>query len=196
MANENAAIRLSESPPIGAEIQRLRKHRGMTLDQLSMRAGVSKSVLSQIERDQTNPTLVTLCRIAEALESKPAAFFARPSDDRSIEKVKRNSVPKIASEDGLVRLDILGPLDTAEWLQWYQMTAEPGGVLASDAHGPNSWEHLSVIAGEIVVETPREKVLLSSGDTARYPTDDRHVLRNEGLEAAHAIMVVVRSENR
>lgn len=196
MGSENATLRPSESPPIGAEIQRLRKQRGMTLDQLSLRAGVSKSVLSQIERDQTNPTLVTLCRIAEALESRPAAFFAGPSDDGSIEKVKRNSVPRISSDDGLMRLDILGPLDTAEWLQWYLLTAEPGGVLASDSHGANSWEHLSVIEGEIAVETPREKILLNTGDTGRYPTDDRHVLRNESQKTARAIMVVVRSDNR
>lgn len=196
MPSESSPVTQTESPPIGAEIQRLRKHRGMTLDQLSLRAGVSKSVLSQIERDQTNPTLVTLCRIAEALESKPAAFFARPDDDRSIEKMKRNSVPKISSDDGLVRLDILGPLDTAEWLQWYQLIAEPGGVLASDSHGPNSWEHLSVTEGELTVETPREKVLLNTGDTARYPSDDTHILRNEGSVTARAMMVVVRSDNR
>jgi transcriptional regulator with XRE-family HTH domain len=195
MANDLNIEDQSSSPPIGMEIQRLRKSKAMTLEQLSLRAGVSKSVLSQIERDQTNPTLATLCRIAEALESKPEAFFAQPGDDRAIEKVKKNATPKIASDDNLIRLEILGPLNTAEWLQWYLLEADPGGVLDSDSHGDQSWEHLSVIEGTMTVETPREKVLLNCGDTGRYPTDDRHIIRNESDSPARAFMVVVR-QNR
>ena len=47
----------------------------MTLDELSSKSGVSKSILSQIERDLSNPTVTTVSRIAEALNEKLSDFF-------------------------------------------------------------------------------------------------------------------------
>jgi transcriptional regulator with XRE-family HTH domain len=180
---------------IGAEIQRLRKDRGFTLEQLAARAGVSKSVLSQVERDQTNPTIATLWRIAEALGIRPESFFAGTADDeRRIERIKDHAVPRIASEDGLVQLAILGPLETADWLQWYDVTFAPGGVLASASHGEGSREHLTVIEGALTVETPNDRVRLNAGDTGRYATDVRHVVRNDGEATARATMVVLGGE--
>ena len=184
------------TPLIGAQIQRMRKVRGATLEQLALRAGVSKSVLSQIERDRTNPTLATLWRIADALEVRPETFLGARGGEGSatIEHLKRHATPRITSEDGLVRLDILGPLETAAWLQWYLVTAEPGGVLASASHGEGSREHLTVTAGTLSVETPHDHVRLSEGDSARYATEVRHVLSNDGATTARATMVVLAGE--
>ena len=47
----------------------------MTLDELSAKSGVSKSILSQIERDLSNPTVTTISRIAEALDEKLSDFL-------------------------------------------------------------------------------------------------------------------------
>jgi mannose-6-phosphate isomerase-like protein (cupin superfamily) len=100
-------------------------------------------------------------------------------------------VPRIGSEDGRVTLDILGPLETADWLQWYLVTAAPGGVLASASHGEGSAEHLTILEGTLVVETPNDRVRLREGETGRYATDVRHELRNDGPGRARATMVVV-----
>ena len=190
-----AAFQPAPPPLIGGEIQRARKARDLTLEQLALRAGVSKSVLSQIERDQTNPTLATLWRIAEALGIPAESFFAGPgAEGAAIERVKPHAVPRLTSEDGLVRLDILGPLDTADWLQWYEVTAEPGGVLDSSSHGEGSREHLTVIAGELLVETRNDRVRLGEGETGRYAAHVRHVVRNEGAAPARAVMVVLGGE--
>ena len=51
----------------GATLQKLRLARGLTLDDLSRAAGVSKSMLSQIEREKTNPTIAVAWRLANAL---------------------------------------------------------------------------------------------------------------------------------
>ena len=47
---------LESLPKVGGEIQRLRLQHNLTLDQLAAKSGVSKSILSQIERDHSNPT--------------------------------------------------------------------------------------------------------------------------------------------
>jgi transcriptional regulator with XRE-family HTH domain len=59
---------LAEGPPaVGAKLQALRQARKLSLDELSKLAGVSKSMLSQVERNLANPTVVVLWRLATAL---------------------------------------------------------------------------------------------------------------------------------
>ena len=60
---------MEHPPKVGREIQRLRLLNNITLDELARKSGVSKSILSQIERDLSNPTLATIWRITKALES-------------------------------------------------------------------------------------------------------------------------------
>ena len=59
---------LSNTPPeVGATLQKMRLERGLTLEDLSRTAGVSKSMLSQIEREKANPTIAVTWRLANAL---------------------------------------------------------------------------------------------------------------------------------
>lgn len=53
---------------VSSNIRQLRQHRGMSLDDLSGRAGIAKSSASQLENGHSNPTLATLVAVADALE--------------------------------------------------------------------------------------------------------------------------------
>ena len=57
------------SPSLGKTIQRLRKAYNMSLGELSEQSGVAKSIISQIERNETNPTLGTVYRLSRALDT-------------------------------------------------------------------------------------------------------------------------------
>ena len=59
------------TPALGKTIQRLRKAYNMSLGELSEQSGVAKSIISQIERNETNPTIATVYRLSKALEFKP-----------------------------------------------------------------------------------------------------------------------------
>src|SRR5947209_20494290 len=56
------------TPSLGKRIQRLRKAYNMSLGELSEQSGVAKSIISQIERNETNPTLSTVYRLSRALD--------------------------------------------------------------------------------------------------------------------------------
>ena len=60
----------AKPPLIGKNIQKLRKARGLTLDVLSERSGVSKAMLSQIEQEKANPTVATVWKIAQGLDAE------------------------------------------------------------------------------------------------------------------------------
>lgn len=181
-----------EPPRVGATLQALRQAQGLSLDELSRRAGVSKSMLSQIERNQANPTVAVVWRLANALRVELSELLGgeRPAAP-PIEVVASHATPALSSPDGLCRLRILSPIDLAGNFEWYELTVQPGGALESAAHEPGSREHLSVLAGELEVTAGGSRQLVKSGETARYAVDGAHAIRNLSKMAATALLVVL-----
>lgn len=179
----------SAPPKVGQEIQRLRLEHKLTLDELATKSGVSKSILSQIERDRSNPTLATIWRITNALESPLENVLCAKKETKRFEKLSRNGTPEVTSEDGKFRLKILGTLNTVSVLQWYEFSAEPGALLKSEAHANASLENITLCSGEITVEAGGETSCIFEGETLRYRTDITHVLKNTGNKIAHGFMV-------
>ena len=71
------------------------------------------------------------------------------------------------------------------------MAAEPGAALVSEAHEPDTIEHLTVLEGEFGVESGGETIPATAGETVRYRADGPHSVRNTGAGPARALMVVV-----
>jgi len=186
---EAGAIALSGQ--LGKTIQRLRKAYNLSLSELSEQSGVAKSIISQIERNETNPTLATIWRLSQALDVSVDRFLGQSEDASFLEKSTAGDTPILHSEDGKCRLAIIGWLKTVEWLQWYDMRAEPGGVLDSDAHQRGSIECLSVLEGEMEVTIGDVTERARAGETLRYRCDRAHVIRNSGDRPARATMVVI-----
>src|ERR671933_1016587 len=111
---------------LGKTIQRLRKAYNLSLSELSEQSGVAKSIISQIERNETNPTLATIWRLSQALDVSIERVLAAGDEEPFIEKTSRADTPILVSEDGLMRLPIVGWIKTVEWLQWYDVRWEPG----------------------------------------------------------------------
>lgn len=181
-----------EPPKVGATLQQLRQAQGLSLDELSRRAGVSKSMLSQIERNQANPTVAVVWRLANALRVELSELLGgeKPSAP-AIETVAAHATPAMSSPDGLCQLRILGPIDLAGQFEWYELHIEPGGALESAAHEPGSREHLSILSGALEVTAGGTSRPLLCGETARYAVDGPHAIRNRGSEPAVALLVVI-----
>ena len=174
---------------LGNRLSSLRKRKNMTLDDLSAKSGVSKSILSQIERDLSNPTVTTISRISDALGEKLSDFFLKieAGEVNSIESSKET--PSITSKDGLCELNILGAGETVNWLQWYLLEMKPKGVLDSKSHGPKTFENLTVIYGQIEVICGTSKEKLSKGDTFRFQSNKEHSIKNISKQKTQVLMV-------
>ena len=182
-----------ESPNVGPHVNQLRKKHGMTLDALSSASGVSRSMLSQIERGETNPTLATVWAIAHALKIDISELVGvrHAATPPRIDVASAAFTPEIRTEDGLCTLRILSPADRADSLEWYELIFATGGALESAAHGRGTREHLTVLEGalEVVCDGVREEI--ADGATARYPADVAHEIRNIGSGEARALLVVI-----
>ena len=186
---EAGAVALSGQ--LGATVQRLRKAYNLSLSELSQQSGVAKSIISQIERNETNPTLATIWRLAQALDVSIERVLQSSADEPFLEKTSKADTPILVSDDGRCRLAIIGWIKTVEWLQVYDFSAEPGGALESEAHQRGSVESLSLSDGELTVEVGGAVETVRAGETLRYRCDRAHVIRNLGPVPARATMVCI-----
>jgi XRE family transcriptional regulator, regulator of sulfur utilization len=190
---KSPAVPIANAPPeVGAALQRLRLARGLTLEDLSRIAGVSKSMLSQIEREKANPTIAITWRLANALGVAIGELLAdeqRPVD--TIRVVDAHETPTLPGNHAGYVLRILGPMELAGKYEWYELTLAPGGELVSQAHDPGTTEHVTLLHGAIEIEVGAHKKKVKLGGTARYPADQQHALRNIGKTEAKALLVVI-----
>ena len=183
---------IATPPEVGATLQRMRLERGLTLEDLSRTAGVSKSMLSQIEREKANPTIAVAWRLANALGVEIAELLNADTRPReSIRVVDAHETPTLPGEHAGYVLRILGPMELAGKFEWYELTLAVNGALISGSHDPGTKEHVTVLHGSVELEVDQLKKKLKPGATARYAADLPHALRNLGKSEAKALMVVI-----
>lgn len=191
MASKMDAVNV---PRIGPVIQRLRKRQGLTLEQLESASGVSKSMLSQIERGQANPTFAVLWSLTRAMKIAFADLLesgALPAEETSIEVVTVAHTPEIRSADGLCRLRILSPPQRAGETEWYELEIAPSGTLDSAPHASGAVEHLTALTAGLQVTSGGATLNLKPGETARYAADVAHRISNVSHRPAKGLMVLL-----
>jgi XRE family transcriptional regulator, regulator of sulfur utilization len=187
----NGSQDVDPTPALGKTIQRLRKAYNMSLGELSEQSGVAKSIISQIERNETNPTLSTVYRLSRALDTSIDEVLKVDSGTVFLEHQVKSAIPILESQDGLCRLAIIGPLNLIDLTQWYDFHAKPNGLLESDPHPPGTVEHLYLLKGEVEITVGEEVKVAKTGEAIRYRGDLPHKIRNLGTVDAHANMVLM-----
>lgn len=185
------------TPNLGAAMKQRRKALGLNLLQLAELSNVSRSMLSEIERGNANPTFTNLWNITQALGVSIDELAHSSSENLPpvIERQNAINTPRMHSKDKGCELIALNPVDTATEFEWYQLIIQPGSQLESEAHVRGTQEHLSVIEGQMRVElrAEREEDVSATGtlgDTLRYPADIQHCIKNPGSITARAFLVV------
>ena len=184
---------LVNPPEIGPRLQAYRKELKLTLAELAAMSGVSRSMLSEIERGNANPTYGTLWHLTRALKIDLNGLVSGASEERGgpiIDLQPENLTPTIRSADGSCTLQILSPASMVSLIEWYLLSFEAEGDLISDPHGSGTVEHLHCTQGEIVVRSAGNTMIVRAGETARYAADQPHSLTSVGSVGAKAFLVV------
>ena len=167
-----------------------RKAKGLSLEGVAALSGVSRSMVSQIERGTSSPTVATLWNLTQALGVDFAGLLeGGGAAAEAIEVQSAEATPTIDSQGSRCRIRILSPPEAAGRHEVYLLEFDAGGVLDSAAHGAGAREHLSVIAGRVSVRSGEAVKSLGEGDTARYAADVPHAISAEG-GAARAFLIV------
>lgn len=190
-------MKQSQQPPlIGGNIRATRKVKGLTLDVLSERSGVSKAMLSQIEAEKVNPTVATVWKIAQGLDVEINSLLAGSEGPvRKFHLTRKDSITVLDTDEDGLHIQVLTPIQLVEDLEMYLLTFAPGGALRSAPHFPRTEEFLTVIRGSVHVRAGDKEADLKDGDFIRYQCDVEHDIENT---AAHESVVhmVVRFQKR
>lgn len=179
---------------VAANARRLRTDRGWSLDVLAARSGVSKGMLVQIEQARTNPSLGTLCRLAEALGLTVAAL---------IETAEAPTVRVVAPGDGTVLWlgdaggvgKLLAGTDEREHVEFWHWELQPSDDhRAEHGHAPGTLELLYVLAGELVLTVDGDEHRLVAGGAVSFRADRAHGYRNDGDRPCEFTMVVLQPD--
>ena len=174
---------------LGARVKQLRTSRGWSLDSLANASGVSRSMLSEIEREQANPTLAVTMRIAQAFGMSVGDLLEMPSASSSVNVIRANDRTYHYRSDKSCRIRTLSPLNLEKDVEFYEVQLQPGGALRSSAHFEGTREFLTVQKGEIRVESGSDTEDLRPGDSASYRADLPHAIVNTGKTEATLFLV-------
>lgn len=172
-------------------VKELRTERGWSLDRLSSASRVSRSMLSQIERRQANPTLAVTYRIAQAFGVSLGELVELPDAEAPIEVIRAGDQIYHYKNDKNCMIRTLSPLHLEKDVEFYELLLRPAGVLKSAAHFEGTREFLTIQKGRVRVTTAKETTELQKGDSANYRADVPHAIENIGRGEALMFLVVI-----
>ncbi|MBW4706924.1 XRE family transcriptional regulator [Roseobacter sp. YSTF-M11] len=172
-----------------ARLKEARRDQGLSLDAVAKLSGVSRSMVSQIERGESSPTIATLWNLTRALQVDFAGLLDGAPAAPQIETLRAADVPTIDNLGSGCRIRILSPPEDAGKHEVYELTISDGGSLDSQPHARGAREHLTVIDGSLTVTSGDAENTLRAGDTARYAADVPHRIAAKGGEV-RAFLVV------
>jgi transcriptional regulator with XRE-family HTH domain len=171
-------------------VRELRKKRGWTLEEMSAACGVSRSMLSEIERLRANPTLAVAFRIAQAFGMSLGDLVETPAATPRVEVIRARDRAFHYRSDRHCRIRTLSPLHLEKAVEYYEVVLRAGGALRSAAHFEGARELLTVQQGCVRVTAGGDSEELERGDSAHYPADVPHAIENRGAEDAVLYLVV------
>lgn len=174
---------------LGARVKQLRAERGWSLEALAAASGVSRSMLSQIEREQANPTLAVTLRIARAFGMALGDLLEMPDATSAVAVIRAEDHAYHYRSDKDCRIRTLSPLNLEKDVEFYEVQLQPGGALRSSPHFEGTREFLTVQKGRVRVESAEDAETLDPGDSASYRADVPHAIVNAGKGEAVVFLV-------
>jgi transcriptional regulator with XRE-family HTH domain len=160
---------------IGAAIRDRRKRLGLTLQHVARRSGLSAPFLSQVERNQAYPSLLSLEAVARALEVDIGYFTSVPTPRQVV--CRASDQDRIEIESPVV-YERLSGRHAERKMEALRLTIPPGlAAPTTRREGEGFWY---VLAGRMQVRMGRKTFVLEAGDSAHF--DQRHPYDMKALE--------------
>lgn len=172
---------------IGNRIRQLRSDQQLSLEELAGRSGISRSMLSEIERDAKSPTLRTLSQLASGLGVNISALLAEEAGKLTVDRQADRAVERDPATG--VEFELLAP----DW------RAEGVGILLvrlprGQSTGPLSphpldiREHVYVLSGNLNVQIAGREFTLGPGDAVSVEAKQNHEMRAAGEDGCTFLM--------
>ncbi|KMO87726.1 DNA-binding protein [Megasphaera cerevisiae DSM 20462] len=162
---------------IAMNLKRLRTDRNLTQGQLSKISGISKAMLSEIEKGNSNPTINTLWKIAKGLNVTYTQLMAEIETDMTV--VRREKTVRQSGEMGHYRIYCYFKSTPVRNFELFYAELDGGTSNASIGHSEKSQEYVYIIEGELLLRTDAGAYLLRQGDALTFDSTIRHTYIND-----------------
>lgn len=158
---------------IGANLRQFRTNRGMSLEHLAKKIGISKLTLMNVERGEGNPTLSVIWKIANGLNIPVSALLSIESD---VSIARKEDGLKLMSSD---KVFVAEPLFQSHGLyELYRGYLQPHADYPSEAHQFGVIEYVTVMSGQLTLEVGDETYHLDEYDSIKFKGDLDHKYSN------------------
>jgi transcriptional regulator with XRE-family HTH domain len=174
---------------VGARLRTLREEHRYSMRQLARRAGVSPSLISEVERGRVEPSISVLKRLATSLDTTLTYFFSEPRSDgdRVVRADARRTLRQPRTGAG-ISFSLLAP-DNTEMLEPIYGRYDVGASMGPDPVTHEGEEWGMVLKGRLKVWLGDEIYFLDEGDAIYFPSTIPHRLANVGNEPTEYIWV-------
>lgn len=176
---------------IARHVRELRAAKGISLDALSTQCGVSRSMLSLIERAETSPTAVVLDKLAAGLGVPLASLFDAPPDP--VEPVARRADQAIWQDphSGYQRRNVTpGGVDTPTRIVEVVFPPQARVSYEAGARSPQVLQQIWMLEGRMDVSYGAQVYRLAVGDCLAIPLDQPNSFHNpDDLAARYAVVL-------
>jgi len=173
---------------VAHNLRRMREDKKLSLDRMAELTGVSKSMLGQIERGESSPTIATVWKIANGLKVSFTELLNVPQSDTAI--VHRQDLQPLYEDSGKYSLFAHFPIEEGRRFEIYTVEIEKGGYLSAEAHAEGTQEFITVFQGELTVRVNNQEYMVAEGDSIRFRADRPHAYHNSGSGLTRVNLVI------
>lgn len=174
----------------GEKLRQVREHKGYTLKVVAQRAGVSESLVSQIERNHVSPAIDTLLALADVLDINLEFLFEEYRKERPVHIIRAGERASV-KEDDVTYEELARPAsDNDNSIESYVLKIPAGSHTHRGSYGHIGRELGIIIKGKGKLTYENKEYILNEGDSASFSAGVPHVLENAGNTELVAIWVV------
>ncbi|MFH2093778.1 MAG: helix-turn-helix domain-containing protein [Pseudomonadota bacterium] len=175
----------------GPLLRAIRNSRHLTIKEVAVKAGVSSSLLSQIERNRISPSLDTLLHILDAYGVPPHKFFKDYETDTTVEIIRREE-RKIYQRKGFKYEKLCGDSQTRgnHSFNAFFLELAPGQKRGDVNDGHLGRELGIVVEGTATLIYSDEEYQIRKGDSVSFFSRIPHVIENSSDQIFRAYWVV------
>lgn len=173
---------------IAANLKRIRKEKKLSLDNAAELTGVSKSMLGQIERGESSPTVATLWKIATGLHISFTALLEGKAEETRI--IQKTEITPLLSDEGRFQLFPFFPYENDRRFEILSIEMEPGSRSESTPHQEGTEEFVLVFEGTLRLTLNGKEYSVEAGNGIRYFADQPHIYENPDRVLTKICMVI------
>jgi transcriptional regulator with XRE-family HTH domain len=186
----------SQLEVLADEVRHHRKRCELSLEGLASLSGVSRSMISKIERAEATPSTAVLSRLAEALDVTFSRLMA-PAAEREVLLIPAARQPVLRDENSGFLRRCLSPVLPGRGIDWVLNTLPPGADTGEFvAHRRGVSEYIYVLKGRLRAVVGERVIAVGEGDSLYFEADAGHSFTNIGSGACEYFLVIDSSRLR